>query len=219
MADSNLFTINLVTPERILLTGLASEVILRTGEGDVTFLAGHAPLVGSIEPGVVRVVRAEGEEERVAVHGGFVQVEQHVPADDDEAGSSSGTRVTMLVGVAELAEDIDVERAQAARTAAEARVAEPPDRAADRRRSSDDAEPDAELVEAEAALRPGRGAPRRRSTPPRGPAPDRDGSLQRCPRWRMYPANLCSGCLATMSRTVPDFDRMTRDWVVAPNSS
>jgi F-type H+-transporting ATPase subunit epsilon len=128
MADSNLFTINLVTPERILLTGLASEVILRTGEGDVTFLAGHAPLVGSIEPGVVRVVRAEGEEERVAVHGGFVQVEQHVPADDDEAGSFSGTRVTML---AEL-------------TGSSGRTGAGP---------ADDAEPDAELAEAEAALR------------------------------------------------------------------
>jgi F-type H+-transporting ATPase subunit epsilon len=155
MADSDLFTIKLVTPERILLTGLASEVILRTGEGDVTFLAGHAPLVGSIEPGVVRVVRAEGEEERVAVHGGFVQVEQHVPADDaDEAGSSSGTRVTMLVGVAELAEDIDVERAQVAQTAAEARVAEVTGSSGRAGAGpADDAEPDAELVEAEAALR------------------------------------------------------------------
>ena len=61
MADSNAFTVNLVTPERILLTGLATEVILRTGEGDVTFLAGHTPLVGTVEPGVVRVVRSEGE--------------------------------------------------------------------------------------------------------------------------------------------------------------
>ena len=78
MADSSLFTINLVTPERVLVSGLASEVILRTGEGDVSFLAGHTPLVGTVEPGVVRVVRQEGEELRVAVHGGFVQVETHV---------------------------------------------------------------------------------------------------------------------------------------------
>ena len=64
MADSNLFTVNLVTPERVLVTGLAAEVILRTGEGDATFLAGHTPLVGTVEPGVVRVVRSEGDEER-----------------------------------------------------------------------------------------------------------------------------------------------------------
>ena len=60
MADSNLFTVNLVTPERVLVSGLAAEVILRTGEGDATFLAGHTPLVGTVEPGVVRVVRSRG---------------------------------------------------------------------------------------------------------------------------------------------------------------
>jgi F-type H+-transporting ATPase subunit epsilon len=150
MADSNLFTINLVTPERILLTGLASEVILRTGEGDVTFLAGHAPLVGSVEPGVVRVVRAEGEEERAAVHGGFVQVEQHVPPADADQADASDTRVTMLIGVAELAGDIDTERARAALTAAEALVADLT--GSGPRGTADDEEPDAELVEAQAAL-------------------------------------------------------------------
>ncbi len=88
MADSKLFTVNLVTPERVLLTGLASEVILRTGEGDATFLAGHTPLVGTVEPGVVRVVRPEGDEDRVAVHGGFVQVETGVVDGDDEPAAA-----------------------------------------------------------------------------------------------------------------------------------
>ncbi|HEY7947973.1 MAG TPA: hypothetical protein VID75_09860 [Acidimicrobiales bacterium] len=154
MADSNLFTIDLVTPERILLSGLAAEVILRTGEGDVTFLAGHAPLVGSVEAGVVRVVRAEGDEERVAVHGGFVQVEQHVPMSDADgaADSGSGTRVTLLIGVAELAEEIDTERARAALDAAEARVAELTGSGGRGPGTPDDEEPDAELLDAEAAL-------------------------------------------------------------------
>ncbi len=53
MADANLFQLELVTPERNLLTGAASEVILRTGDGDLTILAGHTPLVGTVEPGVV----------------------------------------------------------------------------------------------------------------------------------------------------------------------
>ena len=51
MADDAQFQITLVTPERILLGGMASEVILRTGEGDATFLAGHTPLVGSVAAG------------------------------------------------------------------------------------------------------------------------------------------------------------------------
>jgi F-type H+-transporting ATPase subunit epsilon len=123
VADANQFTIDLVTPERVLLTGLATEVILRTGDGDATFLANHTPLVGTIEPGVVRVVRSEGDEERVATHGGFVQVETGVLGDDGEP-VGSGSRVTMLVGVAELAEEIDTDRARAALEAAEARLAE-----------------------------------------------------------------------------------------------
>ncbi|MGP0107995.1 MAG: F0F1 ATP synthase subunit epsilon [Acidimicrobiales bacterium] len=153
MADDNPFQIELVTPERILLTGSASEVILRTGEGDVTFLAGHTPLVGTVEPGVVRVARPEGEVVKVAVHGGFVQVEQGVPAESDAAGEgagSSGTRVTVLAGVAELADEIDTERARVALEGAESRVAELGGSA---RSSGEGDEPDAELVEVESALR------------------------------------------------------------------
>jgi F-type H+-transporting ATPase subunit epsilon len=159
MADDNLFTIKLVTPERILFDGLAAEVILRTGEGDITFLAGHTPLVGTIEPGVLRVVRPEGAEERVAVHGGFAQVEQGVDAGEDgpDPGSATGgSRVTLLIGVAELAEEIDTERARAALEAAEARVAElggSGGRGAGSGPGSGEAvEPDADMVEAEAAL-------------------------------------------------------------------
>ncbi len=155
MADTNLFTINLVTPERVLVAGLASEVILRTGEGDITFLAGHTPLVGTVEPGVVRVVREEGEDERVAVHGGFVQVEQGVVGEDGEP-VASGTRVTLLIGVAELAEEIDVERARVALEAAEARVAELGGTGGRSTGAGSGAgeteEPDAELVEAGAEL-------------------------------------------------------------------
>ena len=150
MADSNLFTVNLVTPERVLVTGLASEVMLRTGEGDATFLAGHTPLVGTVEPGVVRVVRPEGDEVRVAVHGGFVQVEQGVVEGDDEPAVPM-SRVTLLIGVAELAEEIDTDRARVALEAAEARLAELG--AAGRGAGAapgEGEEPDAELVEAEA---------------------------------------------------------------------
>ena len=78
MADDSLFDVQLVTPERILVSGPASEVILRTGDGDASFLAGHTPLVGTVQPGVLRVIRPEGEVEVVAVHGGFVQVEKRL---------------------------------------------------------------------------------------------------------------------------------------------
>ncbi len=161
MSDDAVYTAKVVTPERVLFSGPATEVILRTADGDITFLAGHSPLVGSVEPGLVRVVGEEGEEQRIAVHGGFVQVEQNVTEDDagssGSSSSSGSTLVTVLAGVAELAEEIDTERAQLAHDAAEARVAE----LASAGRTSgtgesgsgSDDEVDAEVVEAEAALR------------------------------------------------------------------
>ena len=150
MADDSLFQINLVTPERILFNGMASEVVLRTGEGDVTFLAGHTPLVGTVLPGVVRVVRPESDDVRIAGHGGFTQVEQNIAFDGDDDGVT-GTRVTLLIGVAELAEEIDVDRARVAREAAEARVGELGGTVS--RTPIEGETVDPELVEAEAAVR------------------------------------------------------------------
>jgi F-type H+-transporting ATPase subunit epsilon len=161
MADSDVFNAQVVTPERILVNGPATQVILRTADGDITFLAGHTPLVGTVEPGVVRVVGEDGEELRIAVHGGFVQVEQHVDDDADPdsgrpSSSSSGTRVTVLAGIAELAHEIDTERARVAREAAEAKVSELASAgrtAGAAGGSGEDEEVDAEVVEAEATLR------------------------------------------------------------------
>jgi F-type H+-transporting ATPase subunit epsilon len=161
MADDSLFDVQLVTPERILVSGPASEVILRTGDGDASFLAGHTPLVGTVQPGVLRVIRPEGQVELVAVHGGFVQVEKRLVDDDGPGGSpapvlTGGTRVTLLIGVAELAEEIDAARSRAALEAAEARVAELGGAGGRSSSSGSGAgegdEPDADLVEAEAAL-------------------------------------------------------------------
>ena len=150
MADDAQFQINLVTPERILLSGMATEVMLRTGEGDATFLANHTALVGSVKPGVVRVVRPDGEVVRVAVHGGFTQVEQQVPLDAGGADEDAvGSRVTLLIGVAELATEIDADRARVALEAAEARVAE---LGGTGKALAEGEEADPELVEAEAAV-------------------------------------------------------------------
>ena len=105
------FPARLVTPESVVFEQDVEAVILRTALGDATFLPGHSPLVGSVVPGLVRFVRPGGEEQRVAAHGGFVHVE------------ASG-RVTVLPPAAELAEDIDVERARRSLEAADAELAE-----------------------------------------------------------------------------------------------
>ncbi len=98
------FPLSVVTPERVLLEEEMQAVFLRTELGEAAFLAGHAPLVASVVPGVVRLQREDGTEERVAVHGGFVQVD--------------GAKVVLLAPVAELASEVDVDRARRALEAA-----------------------------------------------------------------------------------------------------
>ena len=113
--------VELVSPEQILYSGEAEMVVARTSEGDIAFLTGHSPFIGSLGIGAVTIRTTEGTEEKAAVHGGFVEV--------------SGDRVTILSDVAELASQIDRNRAQRAVEDAERRS-----------RETDD-------VEAEAALR------------------------------------------------------------------
>jgi F-type H+-transporting ATPase subunit epsilon len=122
VAGTNLLAVEVVTPERVLISGRASEIMLRTREGDATFLPEHTPLVGTIEPGVVHVVGADGDVQLVAAHGGFVQVELLPVAQGEPDRPRS--RATLLLGVAELADEIDVERARAALERAEAKLAE-----------------------------------------------------------------------------------------------
>jgi F-type H+-transporting ATPase subunit epsilon len=156
--DDNLFSVQVLAPDRVLLTGQAEQVIMRTEDGDITFLNGHTPLVGAVVPCVVRVVREGDEEERLAVHGGFVQVEQldEAESDDDGAraggsGADTGTRVTVLASVAELSEEIDVERARVALEAAQTRVTDLT-ASSGRGSSADGDEADDELVEAQGAV-------------------------------------------------------------------
>jgi F-type H+-transporting ATPase subunit epsilon len=159
--DDNLFSVQVLAPDRVLLTGQAEQVIMRTEDGDITFLDGHTPLVGAVVPCVVRVVRQGEEEERLAVHGGFVQVEQLEDAERDDdsarAGGSgggsgdTGTRVTVLASVAELSDEIDTERARASLEAAQTRVTDLT-AASGRGSSAEGDEADAELVEAQSAV-------------------------------------------------------------------
>jgi F-type H+-transporting ATPase subunit epsilon len=103
--------VELVSPERLLYSGDADVVVCRTTEGDIAFLPGHAPFVGALGIGIVRIIHESGEDV-AAIHGGFVEV--------------TGDRVIILSEVAEMAADIDVERARNARERAEVRMAEQP---------------------------------------------------------------------------------------------
>ncbi len=63
-----------VSPEQVLFDGEATQVITRTTEGDVAFLAGHAPFLGTLAAGETRVYLADGSVQRFDIEGGFVEV-------------------------------------------------------------------------------------------------------------------------------------------------
>ncbi|CAJ1000936.1 MULTISPECIES: F0F1 ATP synthase subunit epsilon [Bacillales] len=101
-------TVEVVTPERVVYSGEASMVIARGVQGDLGILPNHMPLVTPLKIAPVRI-KTEGEKEiRMAVSGGFMEVR--------------GDKVTILAETAELPEDIDVERAKAAKERAEKRL-------------------------------------------------------------------------------------------------
>jgi F-type H+-transporting ATPase subunit epsilon len=145
------FEVSVLTPELELLHTEARAIVLRSSDGDLTILDGHTPIVTDVVPGDVRVDPADGDPVHLAVHGGYLQVETGPGIDGTEGRA---TRVTLLAGTAELADTIDVPRAERARTDAEARVDEL--RSAGRTGGSEGegaAPENLELAEAEAALR------------------------------------------------------------------
>jgi F-type H+-transporting ATPase subunit epsilon len=62
-----------VSPESVLFSGDVDQVDLPGAEGDMGILAGHAPLVTTLRPGVVTIFRG-GAREAVVVTGGFAEV-------------------------------------------------------------------------------------------------------------------------------------------------
>lgn len=68
------FDFELVSPERLLLSEQATEVVVPGMEGYFTVMAEHAPLMSTIKPGVVEAKLASGEERKIFVRGGFADV-------------------------------------------------------------------------------------------------------------------------------------------------
>jgi F-type H+-transporting ATPase subunit epsilon len=109
-----LLEVQLVSPERLLYTGEATMVVCRTvGAGDIAFLTGHVSFIGALAIHPVRIRREDGGADVVAVHGGFVEL--------------SSDRVSILSDVAELADQIDVDRARHALERAEEQLRQSPD--------------------------------------------------------------------------------------------
>jgi F-type H+-transporting ATPase subunit epsilon len=68
------FKFELVSPEQLLVSEDVLEVVVPGQEGYFTVLANHAPVMATLQPGVVEVKNATGADERYVVFGGFVDV-------------------------------------------------------------------------------------------------------------------------------------------------
>jgi F-type H+-transporting ATPase subunit epsilon len=67
------FHFDLVSPAKLLFSGEVDQVDVPGAEGDFGVLAGHAPLIASLRPGIL-VIHRESGDMRVVVNGGFAEV-------------------------------------------------------------------------------------------------------------------------------------------------
>ena len=100
------FKLQIITPEKTVFDGETEQIIVRTTVGDVGILNGHEPYCAAISIGQMRIM-IDGEFRRAATSGGIIKV--------------SKEKTTVLVQTCEWSDEIDVERAEAAKATAEAR--------------------------------------------------------------------------------------------------
>ena len=72
MADN--FNFELVSPERLLLSEMVTEVVIPATDGEMTVMANHAPTMTTIKPGIVSVRSANGSKQDYVVFGGFADI-------------------------------------------------------------------------------------------------------------------------------------------------
>lgn len=103
------FKIEVVTPSRKVLSREVESLVVPTSEGYIGVLPKHAPLVTNLGIGIARF-SAGGKEEKMAICGGFMEIFQD--------------SVSIMADTAELAGEIDVERAKRAEERAKKRLKE-----------------------------------------------------------------------------------------------
>jgi F-type H+-transporting ATPase subunit epsilon len=107
MADAGRFHLEIVTPNRLFFSGEAEMVVVNAPDGFFGILAHHEPMVMVLEAGPMRI-RQGGKELRLANSEGFIEV--------------AADRVLIFADTAEWPEEIDANRALAAKQRAEERL-------------------------------------------------------------------------------------------------
>ncbi len=116
--------VDIMSPERLVMQFQADSVVVPAAEGELGILPQHAPLLAQLEPGEIRLRRGD-QVEFFAISGGFVEVVNN--------------RVSIFAETAEMAQEIDLERARQAADRAKAEIKA--------------AKTDVDLAQAESALR------------------------------------------------------------------
>ena len=102
-----LFLLEIVTPYGLVVSSKVEEAYIPGSQGDFGVLPGHAPFLTSLRIGELHY-RQDNEVHYVSINHGFAEV--------------TPEKTTLLTDTAELAGEINVERAQAARTRAEEKL-------------------------------------------------------------------------------------------------
>ena len=107
MAVNNLFELKMIEPDGMFFEGEGEFLEFTSVEGQMGVYKNHIPLTTILEPCVVKI-HANGEIKKAAVLGGFIEIQKE--------------RITILAEDANWPEEIDVERAKAAKQRAEERL-------------------------------------------------------------------------------------------------
>ncbi len=107
MADERNFRLKVITPERVFYEGDVNMVELNTTEGEIGIYKGHVPMTVIVSPGIL-TISEDDRARNAALHAGFVEILQD--------------KVTILAEIVEWPEEIDKQRAEAAKARAEERI-------------------------------------------------------------------------------------------------
>jgi F-type H+-transporting ATPase subunit epsilon len=115
------FKFELVSPERLLVSDDAEQVVVPGSEGEMTVLAYHAPLLTTLKPGVLNIGFPGGEHRRYFIRGGFAEIgpsgltvlaETAVDLAELDAGQLAQALKDAEEDVADASEDMARDKAQ-----------------------------------------------------------------------------------------------------------
>lgn len=103
--------LDVVSAEDSIFSGLVESIQVTGSEGELGVNPGHAPLLTTLKPGMVHIVKQFGEEETIYIAGGVLEVQP--------------SHITVLADTAVRAEDLDEQAALEAKRRAEEHIANP----------------------------------------------------------------------------------------------